>query len=75
MMITFPFIVKQVAVSTTVRPVTQLALAEVKRASINLIFPFTVISGSISKNAPEKIRIRKESANMACGLILVRVNH
>ena len=54
MIMVLPFSVKQVAVSTTTRPVTQHALVDVNKASIALM-PETVISGNKSKPVPEKM--------------------
>lgn len=66
MMMICPFSVKWVAVSTVVSPVTQLALVEVKRASIKRM-PEWVISGSHNNNVPAEIRIMNERVIRAEG--------
>ena len=55
------------AVSTTVNPVTQTALVEVKKASIKRI-PFVVEFGSNNRPVPIKIINRKLPAKRAKGL-------
>ena len=64
-MIQWPLCVKQIAVSITVSPVTQTALVEVNKESINEIplIPGAgslVISGNIKRRVPKVIRPIKE---------------
>ena len=69
-----PFWVKYVAVSTTIKPVTQLALMEVNRASKNGIYSICdVISGIINKPVPIKIRKINEEMSILGGLIFNNV--
>jgi len=65
--IIFPKKVKQNSVSTTVNPVTQTALVEVKRESIMLI-PFVVAFGSSKSKVPEIINIKKLITKTRAGL-------
>ena len=59
--------------SRTVRPVTQTAEVEVKRASIKAISPDVVEKGSISRNAPVSIAVIKLSRRKEAGLILLNL--
>jgi hypothetical protein len=54
-------------VSTTINPVTQIAEVEVNRASIKLIFPETVLKGSIRRKAPKKMAAAKLMASTWAG--------
>jgi hypothetical protein len=63
----FPTIVKYVAVSTTMSPVTQMAEVEVKRASTKEIRPETVQTGSMRSRAPKKMAAAKLIANTWAG--------
>jgi hypothetical protein len=63
---TFPVKVKADAVSTTRRPVTQTALAEVKKASTGWM-PCVVAFGSINKNPPIIIKLPKLATNNRAG--------
>jgi len=57
-----------VPVSTTIKPVTQMALVEVKKAFVKCI-PECVALGSISKNVPTRMARKKLPANMTAGLV------
>ena len=71
---TFPFNEKKVAVSTTIKPVTQLALMEVNRASINDIPCLSaLISGSINRELPIMISTTKDRMNSIGGEIFQMV--
>jgi hypothetical protein len=61
-----PIPVKTVAVSTTIKPVTQTAEVEVKRASIQVIPP-TVELGSMSNTVPTRITRRKLRIKIKAG--------
>ena len=63
----WPTKVKSVAVSTTVKPVTQTALVEVNKALVKVI-PLVVELGSIKRNAPDKAKIKKLPTNTIAGL-------
>jgi hypothetical protein len=65
-MILLPRTVNRVAVSTTVSPVTQMALVDVKRASTNEIG--TVVAfGSSNKAAPNNMINAKLNTNNCAG--------
>ena len=65
---TWPLWVKKVSASWTIRPVTQVALVEVNRASDKVMpSPSVVISGSMSKPVPERMRARKLKMNRVAG--------
>jgi hypothetical protein len=63
--------VKYVAVSWTIRPVTQIAEVEVKRASIRDIWPDFVLKGRRRSTAPAKIAIKKLMARTWAGENLI----
>jgi hypothetical protein len=67
MMISFPNVVKQVAVFTAVSPVTQTALVDVKNASVNEMDD-TVDWGIIKSNAPDNMKNPKLAINNCAGL-------
>ena len=69
---TCPIGVKTVAVSTTVNPVTQTALVDVKRASRKLI-PLYVAKGNCNSTAPTKTRNKKLQTNKISGFIRRRI--
>ena len=65
---TWPLCVKKVSASSIISPVTQVALVEVKRASKKGMPPeFTVISGSMSRPVPARMRKRKLLMNRVAG--------
>ncbi len=67
MMISCPQNVKWVAVSTTINPVTQTALVEVKRASTHDNGWFSA-SGSFKRQVPAAISSKKLDMNSWAGL-------
>ena len=74
-MTTWPLKEKKVTVSTTIKPVTQVALVDVNRASRNPMLPgATVISGSMSRTVPMVISPRKLMMKMTAGFSLIRGN-
>jgi len=68
-----PKSVKEEPVSRTVRPVTQTAEVEVKRASIKEISPDVVEKGSMSRNAPASIAVMKLIRRKEAGRILLNL--
>ena len=63
-MTSFPLKVKNEAVSTTISPVTQEALAEVNKAVKKVALPgWVVICGNINKPVPIPIRKQKLKIN------------
>ena len=67
----WPLKVKKVIVSSTIRPVTQVAEVAVNSASIAFIpSPEVVISGIISRRVPTVVIPKKLRINMTAGCIL-----
>ena len=69
-MTTCPFTVKQADVLTTPKPVMQLALVAVNRASMNDM-PFVVIRGISNKMVPRVMSSRKEPTIKPGGLMFI----
>lgn len=69
--IPLPRLVNAVAVSTTISPVTQTALVDVKKASI-MLMPFVVAFGNSSNAVPIKIRKMKLPTIIIAGLSVGR---
>ena len=70
MMITCPKTVKVLLVSTTMSPVTQIALVDVNSAFINVI-PSVVDIGNNSNKVPTTTRHRKLKTNNLAGLAFI----
>ena len=71
-MIICPFILKKVAVLTTVKPVTQLALPAVKTASTKFKnFPVWLNPGKVKSDPPPRINNTKEIINRVVGFSFV----